>query len=645
MRQTDKPTPKQHPLAFLAGGGEMGQRMRAFDWSKTPVGPLESWPQSLKTAVRIMLTSRQPFWIGWGEQLIKLYNDAYLPIIGGKHPRALGQPASVVWREIWGDIAPLLATAMTGNEGTYVESQLLIMERNGYPEETHYTYSYSPVPGDDGGTGGIICANTDDTQRVIGERQLALLRELAARTADARTIAEACALSAAGLGTNPYDLPFALIYLVDPERGRVALAGASGLGAGHAAAPEALALDADSVWPFAEVVRARQACLVGDLGDRVGVLPTGTWKQPPHQAVAVPIAPSGRTGKAGILVAGLNPFRLFDDNYRRFLDLVSAQIAAGIANAQAYEEERKRSEALAELDRAKTAFFSNVSHEFRTPLTLMLGPVEDLLARSHTDLTPAAADQLEVVNRNGLRLLRLVNTLLDFSRIEAGRVRAAYQPTDLAAFTADLASVFRSACERAGLRLVVDCTPLGDPAFVDRDMWEKVVLNLLSNAFKFTLAGEIAVTLRQVPSPLSPVLGGEGLGVRGLLPPLSPGVPGERGEWPNCGCGTPARASPPRRCPASSSGSTGSRTHGVAPTRVRASDWRSSTSWSSCTAAPSPPRVWSVTARRLPCPSHWGRPTCRPTRSARAAPPLRPGRGPAPTSRRRCGGSPQKVTR
>ena len=155
-------------------------------------------------------------------------------------------------------------------------------------------------------------------------------------------------------------------------------------------------------------------------------------------------------------------------------------------------------DALADLDRAKTAFFSNVSHEFRTPLTLMLGPVEDMLSRSYTELSPSAKGQLEVVNRNGLRLLRLVNSLLDFSRIEAGRVRAAYQPTDLAAFTTELASVFRAACERAGLALTVECASLDDAVFVDRDMWEKIVLNLLSNAFKFTYEGEISVTLKQV---------------------------------------------------------------------------------------------------------------------------------------------------
>ena len=186
-----------------------------------------------------------------------------------------------------------------------------------------------------------------------------------------------------------------------------------------------------------------------------------------------------------------------NEAYRSFYDLLASGVTTAVANAQAHEEERQRAETLADLDRAKTAFFSNISHEFRTPLTLMLGPVEDLLSRSHIDLSSSAATQLEIVNRNGMRLLRLVNSLLDFSRIEAGRVRAQYQPTDLAAFTADLASVFRAAIDRAGLMLTVDCAPLDQPVFVDRDMWEKVVLNLLSNAFKFTFEGGITVSVRQ----------------------------------------------------------------------------------------------------------------------------------------------------
>jgi PAS domain S-box-containing protein len=478
-------------VSFLQGGGEMGARIRAFDWAKTPLGAPEHWQQSLKTAVRIMLTSRQPMWVWWGEELINLYNDAYRPILGGKHPDMLGQPAGVVWREIWDQVGPRAESVMFQNEATYDESLLLIMERNGYPEETYYTFSYSPIPDDQGGTGGILCANTDDTQRVIGERQLALLRELAAKTADARTFDEACTLSAQGLETNPYDLPFALIYLVDADLQQGYLAGSSQIDRSYL--PETIALTQDSVWCFHQVLQSQQPVIVSDLPQHLQHLPTGIWQQVPHQAVVMPIVASGKTG---IFIGGLNPFRLFDDHYQCFLNLVSSQIAASIANAQAYEEERKRAEALAELDRAKTVFFSNVSHEFRTPLTLMLGPTADALSDPNNPLPPLQRERIEIVQRNGQRLLKLVNTLLDFSRIEAGRIQASYEPTDLAALTADLASIFRSAIERANLQLIVDCPPLPEPIYVDREMWEKIVLNLLSNAFKFTLAGEISVGLQ-----------------------------------------------------------------------------------------------------------------------------------------------------
>ena len=114
----------------------MGARMRAIDWSKTPLGPARDWPQSLKTCVRIVLTSRQPMFVWWGDQLINLYNDAYKSIVGGKHPQALGQPASVVWREIWDQTGPRAESTKRGPEGTYAAALLLIMQRTGYPEET-----------------------------------------------------------------------------------------------------------------------------------------------------------------------------------------------------------------------------------------------------------------------------------------------------------------------------------------------------------------------------------------------------------------------------------------------------------------------------------------------------------------------------
>jgi PAS domain S-box-containing protein len=169
---------------------------------------------------------------------------------------------------------------------------------------------------------------------------------------------------------------------------------------------------------------------------------------------------------------------------------VTEQVLAEEQVAWQAQELRVLNERLQELDRAKTAFFSNVSHEFRTPLTLMLGPLEDELRER------PGAPSLEMAHRNSMRLLKLVNTLLDFSRIEAGRMQAFFEPTDLAAFTTELAGVFRSAIERAGLRLVLDCPKLSEPVYVDREMWEKVVLNLMSNALKFTFEGEIEVSLR-----------------------------------------------------------------------------------------------------------------------------------------------------
>lgn len=483
--------------------GEMSRLIRDYDWSVTPIGPIETWPQSLKIVVRILLDSRYAMWLGWGPQFTFFYNDAYAHMtLGAKHPWALGRSAREVWAEIWDDIGPRAESVVRTGKATWDERLLLFLERRGFPEETYHTFSYSPVPGDNGGIGGMLCVVTEDTERAISERRLRSLRELAARTTEeAKSAEDACQSAARILANNPHDLPFVLIYLIDADSKIAHLAGATGLSPGTTAAPAEVNLSAaqesKSAWPLPRVLQTGCAEIVTGMTSWLGPTSVGVYPELPHTAAVLPLRKSGQDNLAGVLVVGVSPRRPFDDDYRGFLDLLAGQISVAIANARAYEEERHRAEALAELDRAKTAFFSNVSHEFRTPLTLMLGPVEDLLARSHTDLPPAAAGQLEIVNRNGLRLLRLVNSLLDFSRIEAGRVRAVFQPTDLASFTTDLASNFRAACERAGLRLAVDCPPLSEPVLVDRDMWEKIVLNLLSNAFKFTFEGTIEVSLRQ----------------------------------------------------------------------------------------------------------------------------------------------------
>jgi signal transduction histidine kinase len=486
--------PAASTLPFLAGGGELGERMRAFDWSSTPLGAPAQWPKSLRTCVRIVLTSSQPMFVWWGKDLTNLYNDPYKAIVGGKHPEALGQPAAQVWREIWREIAPRLSSVLGDNVGTYDEALLLIMERNGYREETYYTFSYSPVPDDDGSTGGVICANTDDTKRIIGERQLATLRDLASRTLDARSSEQAYERAATALALADRDLPFCLLYEIDRYGASAVLRAASGIERAHPAAASQLDLTRAEFALAREAVRSQEIQLIDDLEARFGALPCGAWDTAPARAALVPVPRAGQSGSSGLLLVGLNPYRLLDDDYRGFLSLIARQLAGSIATAEAYQHERQRAEQLAELDRAKTAFFSNVSHEFRTPLTLMLGPLEDALRSEQRALV---GSDLDTAYRNALRLLKLVNSLLDFSRIEAGRSRALFVPTELGRLTADLASVFRSAIERAGLTFTVDCVEPAERVYVDHDLWEKIVLNLLSNALKYTFTGSISVKLAQ----------------------------------------------------------------------------------------------------------------------------------------------------
>ncbi len=481
---------------ILSGGGEMGERIRAFDWSRTPMGPISLWPQSLKTVVRILITSRYAMWMGWGPELIFLYNDAYAHMtLGKKHPWALGRPAREVWAEIWSDIGPRIEKVLKTGEATWDQALRLFLERDGYPEETYHTFSYSPLTGDDGKIKGHLCVVTEETERIIGERRLGFLRSLAAALSG--TIREQDVLAAIreSLDANKEDLPFTLTYLFEQGNSYARLACATGIATSHQAAPEVITIEAngegDQTWPLGDLLGRRTSVVVESLA-RLTDVPKGAWDKPPERALLVPITRQGQDVPAGVLVAGLNPYRPLDARYSGFIDLVASQIAAGISNARAYQEERRRAQALAELDKAKTTFFSNVSHEFRTPLTLMLGPTEDALA------TPAKAlrgQELETVHRNELRLLKLVNSLLDFSRLEAGRVKASFSSTDLCAYTKEVASVFRSAMEKAGLTYVVECRPLPQKVYVDHEMWEKIVLNLISNALKSTFEGSIAVRL------------------------------------------------------------------------------------------------------------------------------------------------------
>lgn len=499
----------------LRGGGEMGAMMRATDWSQTPIGPIEHWPQSLKTMIGVVLNNRFPMLIWWGRDLLHLYNDAFLPIMRDKHPAALAAPGRQVWAEIWDIVGPMAKSVQDGGPSIWQQDQQLFLHSGELLEETFFTYSYSPVPGADGGVDAVLCTVQETTEKVQVERQIRMVHELSERTALARSEPEAYRLVAEVLGACASDLPFTMIYTTD-EHSRVARLAASSGWAGYdgAALPQQLSLDdaSDTTWPLAELARRGGEILVEDLQARFGALPVTAHGVAPTRAMIFPLgafaasisashaAPSGAaaplpTGAPprAFLILGMSPHRKRDERYLLTLRAFASQVTTSLATARAYQAESSRAESLAELDRAKTQFFSNVSHELRTPLTLIMGPVEDALSSPSQTLS---GHPLEMVRRNAQRLVKLVSSLLDFARIESSRMRAAFEPSDLGALTADLASSFRSAVTRAGLTFEVDCPPSREPVYVDRDLWEKIVLNLLSNALKFTFEGSIRIATR-----------------------------------------------------------------------------------------------------------------------------------------------------
>jgi PAS domain S-box-containing protein len=475
--------------------GEVGSDLLKVDWAATPLGPLDTWPRSLESVVRLMLTSRFSMWMAWGPDLTFLCNEAYRrDTLGDKYPWALGKPAAEVWSEIWDDISDRIETVMSTGSATWDESLMLFLERSGYTEESFHTFSYSPIFDDRGVVAGMLCVVKEDTEEVVAHRRMQTLRDLGSRRASNLTEVETISAACEELASCPSDLPFSLVYLFDGgETAR--LVGSVGFTGEHPGAPHTIGVGAaDEVWPAAAAARGAST-LVGDLEDRFFHLPTGAWQVSPRQALVVPLAASAGGRPYGFQVFGLNRFRPLDEGYRDFCDLVAGQLAASLTDARAYEFERDRAETLSELDQAKTDFFTNVSHEFRTPLTLLLGPAEDAVTDEDDPLTGRQRDRVEVILRNGQRLLKLVNTLLDFSRLESGRVEARFEPVDLGRYTRELASMFDTAAQRLGLKLTVDSPSMPEPVYVDRDLWAKVVLNLLSNALKFTFEGGITVRL------------------------------------------------------------------------------------------------------------------------------------------------------
>ncbi len=459
----------------FVGDTPAAAHLRAVDWPSSPLGAVATWPASLGAAVRTMLDHPLPVIVHWGPDLIVLPNDASRALLGAEFARVAGRPLGEAWPA---NLPAHLDVLETGRPRVVEDAPFLVDGR-----EVFLTTALTVLRGDQGGLAGTMSTAVDTTGRVLGRRQDDILHRLQVGASGATTLVEAAERAVAVLASDVGLVPFALVYLLDGPRRRAQLAAATGLEAGGPAAPRTMTLaDDDEVWPVDAVTHQASAVVVGG----------------PVPALVLPLRLGRDERAAGVVVLGVSPGRPLDPVHRAFLDDVGGRVAAVLAEARSRQQEQARLDTAAEADRAKTEFFADVSHEFRTPLTLLLGPLEAALTQAG-DLPPAVAADLDLAHRSALRLLRMVQSLLDFSQAETGRRRGSFGPTDLSALTRDVVGVFRGAADAAGLQLVVDCPPLPETVWVDPVMWERIVSNLLSNALKFTLRGGITVSLRLLP--------------------------------------------------------------------------------------------------------------------------------------------------
>jgi signal transduction histidine kinase/DNA-binding response OmpR family regulator/PAS domain-containing protein len=504
------------PVDLFVGPGATIELLRVTDWDQTTLGPVADWPDALTQAIRLTMASRMPMLIWWGAELIQIYNDAYAQLIGAKHPDGIAQPAKECWTEAWADLAPLAARVISRGESTFAENMLLLIERHGYVEETYWTFSFSPIRDSTGRVAGVFVSTTDVTARVVGERRLETVRQLGTvSAANDGGVEQTCRAAVEVLAANRQAVPFAAIYLVDPDKSHAVLVASYGVAEGTSITPaQRFVLDDNPPLAKAVISGARglatglretalaEAFEPGPLGDKV-----------PDAAMLLPVSISGHRHPAAVAVLGVNPYRAVDDVYLTFFQLVARQLRVALGDALAYESERARAIALSELDEDKTRFYQNVSHEFRTPLTLILGPLGSVLDDAGSELDPRHRDSLLSARRAALRLRKMVDSLLAFSRVEADELHAQLEPTDLAALTTDLASMFRSVVEQAGLEYAIDVSGLNGTVDVDREMWAQIVLNLLSNAVKFTRVGRIALTLAAVDDQVELTVRDTGIGI------------------------------------------------------------------------------------------------------------------------------------
>eukprot|EP00762_Andalucia_godoyi_P008358 ANDGO_07372.mRNA.1 Sensor histidine kinase TmoS len=498
------------------GDFETSRYARSFDWERSPLGPVESWPKSLCSLVSATLACGVPMCLFAGPSLVFLYNDPYIAICRAKHPHlAFGVAGRLCWPEVWDQIEGSLMDVMEKGISWSFEDRMMLLNRSDFGlEEAYQTFSYSPGGLNESKVCAVFCAVQETTERVVEGRRLQTKNDLSGRLLRCKTVRDVFCNAILAVQRNNFDFPFALFYQTNGSADVATLVSSAGFSSDpsqvHPLCPQTVLFAQTTAgkmgdhgpdpWQFGLHTMSRNGWVI-DVSkyDRV---PKGYWESYPQvsltKAVVFPLYSALQNTPVGFCIFGSNPAKPLDKFFMDFCTSICGQMSSAASSVQAFETETRRAEELAKLDHAKTVFFSNISHELRTPLNLMLGPLADALADTQNPLARMQRERMEMVNRNGSRLLRLVNNLLDFSRIEAGRSQCQFVPTNLPGMTLEIASLFQPLMEKAGLDFrVLLSSRLSQDVFVDRSMWEKIVANLLSNAFKFTFKGFIQVSISE----------------------------------------------------------------------------------------------------------------------------------------------------
>jgi signal transduction histidine kinase/ActR/RegA family two-component response regulator len=491
-----------HSSPWLEVAGEAAELVRAVDWSKTPLGPIATWPLSLKTTVATLLRSRHPMFLWWGTELTQIYNDAYIPSFGrGKHPAAMGQAGTECWGEIWPIISPQIDDVMTRGKASWNEDHLVPVWRNGRIEEVYWTYGYSPVLDDSGAVGGTLVVCTETTRRVLAERRLGALRALAQATAPATTTDEILAAASRVLAESQSDVPFVVLYARDEATGHPARIHSEGLNEEQLAAVDRVCRP---------ILAATDAPV--DLAPEIvgASLPGGPWPEPSTSALIVELRDGYAAHPSGYLVFGLSPRLPFDASYRSHLARLAEHMALGLGRVESHRAresttvkarqaaeraQHDRESLLRDLEtanRAKDEFLAMLGHELRNPLSPIVTAL-DLIKRREQG-RPSNREH-EIIDRQVAHLVRLVDDLLDVSKITRGKIALRREPVEIAEVVAKAVEIASDLFEKRRHTLRIDVPPTGHRVDGDPVRLAQVVANLLTNAARYTEPGG-AVSVR-----------------------------------------------------------------------------------------------------------------------------------------------------